>query len=137
MKEKTCNLWIERAEYRCILTSGALNPDGTAVMDAGLALDAKQRFRDLDVDLGRLLASRGTHVHLLRPGLVSFPVKQFRWSGLTLPIVERSAHELCELVGDAPTLLPRPNSEEQNVSWEDLVKVLSFLPDNITVIQHT
>ena len=94
MNEKACNLWLEPAEYRCIPTTGALTSDGGAVMDSGLALEAKQRFRDLDVDLGRLVAARGNHVHLVRPGLVSFPVKQYQWSGTRLDIVQRSAHEL-------------------------------------------
>lgn len=137
MNEKACNLWIEPADFRCIPTMGARNSDGTAIMDAGLALEAKQRYRDLDVDLGRLLASRGTHVHLLRPGLVSFPIKQFRWSGLSLPVVERSAHELCELVGEALTLLPRPTHADPNTPWEEVAKALSFLPENIWVIEHT
>ena len=137
MNEKACNLWLEPAEYRCIPTTGALTSDGGAVMDSGLALEAKQRFRDLDVDLGRLVAARGNHVHLVRPGLVSFPVKQYQWSGTRLDIVQRSAHELCALVGDAKTLLPRPTSGEDDVPWDEVAKVLSFLPDNILVIKHT
>ncbi|MGB2984481.1 MAG: ADP-ribose-binding protein [Phycisphaerae bacterium] len=137
MKEKVCNLWLEPADYRSIPASGALNSDGTAVMDSGPALEAKQRFSDLEIDLGRLLASRGNHVHLIRPGLVSFPIKQFRWSGVSLEIVERSAHELCTLVGDAKTLLPRPTGAEAGTAWEEVAKVLAFLPDNILVIQHT
>jgi hypothetical protein len=136
MKEKVCNLWLEPAEYRVIMACGALNSDGTAVMDSRLALEAKQRFKDLEIDLGRLVSSRGNHVHLVRPGLVSFPIKQFRWAAMNLQIVERSARELCALVGNAKTLLPRPNSDDPNVSWEDMAKVLSFLPDNIIVIQH-
>ena len=137
MKEKVCNLWLEPADYRAIMTCGALNSDGTAVMDSRLALEAKQRFKDVDIDLGRLLASRGNHVHLIRPGLVSFPIKQFRWAALNLQIVERSAQELCTLVGTAKTLLPRPNINDSNIPWDGVAKVLSFLPDNIIVIQHT
>jgi hypothetical protein len=136
MQEKACNLWIEPAEYRCIPTTGALTGDGAAIMDSGLALEAKQRFTDLDVDLGRLIASRGNHVHLVRPGLVSFPIKQYQWSGVILDIVQRSARQLCDLVGDAKTLLPRPVTAEDDVPWEEIAKVLSILPDNVIVIQH-
>ncbi len=136
MNEKVCNPWLEPADYRCIPCSGAVTSNGLAVMDSGLALEAKQRFRDLDVDLGRLLSSRGNHCHLFRPGLVSFPVKQYQWSELDLDIVRRSARELCTLVGDAKTLFPRPTSAEANLSWDEVAKVLDFLPDNIVVIQH-
>lgn len=137
MQEKVCNLWIEPADFRCIPSSGALARDGTAIMTSKIALEAKQRYTDLDVDLGRLLASRGNHVHLLRPGLVSFPIKQFQWSGVTLDIVRRSANELSALVGEAKTLLPRPELGDDDVAWEEVAKALSTLPDNIVVIRHT
>ena len=137
MIEKTCNLWSEPAAWRCIPTIGALGSDGAAVMDAGVALEATQRYHHIEYDLGRLLASRGNHVHVLRPGLASFPIKQFAWSGLSLDIIGRSARELVALVGDAKTLLPRPLSPNENVPWEQIANVLSFMPDNIVVIQHT
>jgi hypothetical protein len=136
MKLAKCNLWIEPADYRGIPTSGALRPDGTAVLDRGLALEAARRFTDIDVDLGRLLASRGNHVHLIRPGLFSFPVKQYAWSGLDLRIIERSGRELCALVGSARTLLPKPTTDDAGLPWEKVAEVLAFLPDNVVVIDH-
>ncbi len=134
--EKTANLWTETAEYRCILTSGAVADDGTAIMDSGIAKVAAAKFAGLDVDLGRLVSSRGNHTHIVRPGLISFPVKQYQWSGPTIDVITRSAHELCELVGDAITLLPRPN-EGGKPEWDQVAEALSFLPDNIILIQHT
>lgn len=136
MQEKTCNLWLERADYRCIPTTGALNDEGEAVMDSGVAKEAAQRFDGVAVDLGRLIASRGNHAHIIRPGLVSFPIQQYQWSGPNLQVIERSARELVELVGDAKTLLPRPGCGEGGLSWEEVSKVLASLPDNIWVIQH-
>ena len=134
MKEKVCDFWLEPADYRCIPISGARTGDGAAIMDSGVALEAKKRFRDIEYDLGRLLASRGNHVHELRPGLLSFPIKQYQWSSVSLEIVQRSANELRGLVGDAKTLLPRPAHGEANVPWEQVAKVLSCLPDNVLVI---
>ncbi len=129
MIEKTCNLWIETATYRCILTDAAVNDDGEAIMDSGIAEEAASRFNGLSLELGRLLASRGNHVHLVRPGIVSFPIKQYQWSQPDLVIIQRSVRELCELVGDEKTLLPRPVDEEFS-------KVLGNIPDNIIVIKH-
>ena len=137
MIEKACNLWLEPADYRCIPSIGALTPSGEAMMDSGIALEAAQRFHNIQVDFGRLLASRGNHVHLLRPGIVSFPVKQYAWAELSLPTIERSARELVALVGDAKTLLPRPASGDNDPPWEEIAGSLASLPDNIVVIQHT
>jgi hypothetical protein len=134
--EKVGNLWIESAQYRCIPTSGAVE-DGEAVIESGVALEATRKFDGLRVDLGRLITSRGNHVHLLRPGLLSFPVSQYKWSGPAIPIIERSAHQLAELVGDAKTLLPRPGCGPGELAWEEVAKVLAFLPDNVIVLQHS
>jgi hypothetical protein len=136
MIEKVCNLWLEPAEFRCIPTSGAIGPDGSAMMDSPIAVEAAKRFAGIETDLGRLIAARGNHVHLIRPGLVSFPIKQFQWSAPALPVITRSAQELAALVGTAKTLLPRPGVGPGGLNWEDVAKALAALPDNIIVIQH-
>ena len=136
MKEQTCNLWTTRADYRCIPTTGATNPDGTAMLSSGIAAEAARQFNGLDVDLGRLLTSSGNHVHRLRPGLLSFPVQQFAWAKPNLQIIGRSARELMAIVGDSLTLLPRPGCDEGGLPWEEVAKVLADLPDNIIVVVH-
>jgi len=136
MQEKTCDLWLEPAEYRCILTSGAVDPSGAAVMDSRIAREAAQRIAGLDTDLGRLITSRGNHVHVIRPGILSFPIKQYHWSGPSLGVIGRSARELAALVGGAKTLLPRPGCEEGELPWEEVAKVLAFLPDNVVVVRR-
>jgi hypothetical protein len=136
MIEKACNLWLESADYRCIPSSGALTPDGEAIMDSGVALEATQRFQNIQVDFGRLLASRGNHVHELRPGVLSFPIKQFAWSGVSIPTIKRSVQELIAFVGPAKTLLPRPPLGPADPPWEQVAEAFASLPDNIIVIQH-
>lgn len=133
MVEKTCNLWLEPADYRCILTSGAV-ATGEAVLDSRSGKEAAGRFSGLAADLGRLLTARGNHVHEIRPGLLSFPTRQYQWSAPALPIIERSAHELVALVGDKKTLLPRPGCDAGELKWEDVSKALAFLPDNIVIV---
>jgi hypothetical protein len=135
MNQKTCNLWLERASYRCIPIIGALN-GGEAVMDKGIALEAANRFQGLTTDLGRLIASRGNHVHLIRDDLVSFPVAQFAWAGPSLQIIQRSVRQLIQLVGDSPTLLPRPGCDAGELDWDAVAEALGALPDNVTVIEH-
>lgn len=135
MIEKVCNLWIEKADYRCIPCSGAVE-EGEAVMKSGIALDASKKYPSLPGDLGRVLTSRGNHVHEIRPGMLSFPVKQYEWQAIQIPIVARSANELKELVGDKKTLLPRPHLTPNDPPWEKIAEALGELPDNIIVVQH-
>lgn len=134
MIEKTCNFWLETTDYRCILTSGAV-ADGEAVLESRSALEAAKQFTGLAADLGRMLTARGNHVHVIRPGLCSFPIKQFQWSAPSLQVIERSAHELVALVGEAKTLLPRPGCGEGELGWDAVGPALGFLPDNIIVVQ--
>jgi len=133
MIERDCDLWIESADYRCILTSAAVT-DGEATLDSVSARTAAGRFAGLAVDIGRLLTSRGNHVHLVRPGLCSFPVRQYQWANPNLDIITRSARELAELVGDAKTLLPRPGCADGELAWEDVSKAIEFLPDNVVIV---
>lgn len=136
MVEKSCNLWLEAAEFRCIPTIGALSGDGSAIMESPIEKQAVQRFAGIDSDLGRMIASLGNHVHVIRPGLVSFPIKQYQWSGPNLQIIQRSVQELIALVGAAKTLLPRPGCGPGELTWEQVSPLLASLPDNIIVIQH-
>ncbi len=137
MVEKVCNLWLEPAAFRCILTNGSITPAGEAILEHRTAQEAVSRYAGVAQDLGHLLASRGNQVHVIRPGVVSFPVMQSQYSLPSLPIIERSARQLVELVGSQQTLLPRPGCDAGQLAWEDVAKVLAFLPDNIIVIQYT
>ncbi|HPM23590.1 MAG TPA: ADP-ribose-binding protein [Phycisphaerae bacterium] len=133
MIEKNCDLWLEPADYRCILTNAAVS-NGEAVLDTPSAQRAAAKFAGLAEDLGRLLTARGNHVHEIRPGLCSFPIKQYQWAGPSLAVIERSARELAQIVGTGKTLLPRPGCGEGELAWEDVAKVLAALPDNVIVI---
>ncbi len=133
MIEKTCDLWLEKADNRCILTSGAVSGSGEAILDTPSAIAAAKRFSGVETDLGRLISSRGNHVHIIRPGLISFPIKQFQWSGANLQVIQRSTAELIQLVGAAKTLLPRP-LQGAVPAWEQVAPLLANLPDNIIVV---
>jgi hypothetical protein len=137
MIEKVCNLWLESAEYRCVPTSGALTPDGLAILDNPISIEAGKRFSGFEQDLGRSIAARGNHVSQIGAGLIAFPVKRFQFAKPSLQIISQSVQELIALVGGAKTLLPRPGCGPDELSWEEVSKVLANLPDNIIVVQHT
>ena len=135
MTEKSCDLWLEHADLRCVLTSGALASDGSAVMDSRSAAEAARRYGGIEQELGRMIAATGNHVRLIRPGLVAFPIKEFQWSTPRLAIIERSARELAALVGAQKTILPNPCDGQPTLKWEDVAKCLASLPDNVVVIR--
>src|ERR1044071_3374659 len=134
MKEVACNFWVESAAFRCVPTTGAVTPDGSAIMDFGYAKEAVAKFQGIEADLGKLITSRGNHVHVLRPGLLSFPIQQFQWAGPSLQIIERSARQMMAIVADKKTLLPQPGCGPGQLKWEDVAKALAFLPDNILIV---
>jgi hypothetical protein len=133
MIEKACDLWLERADYRCIITSGAVDGGGEAILESPSAVAAAKKFAGVATDLGRLINSRGNHVHVIRPGLLSFPIKQFQWSGANLQIIQRSANELAQIVGAGKTLLPKP-LQGAAPTWEQVKPLLASLPDTVIVI---
>jgi len=134
MKQMVGNFWITKADYRCIPVSGALTPEGAAILDSTIAKQAADRFANLDGDLGRMVAATGSHVYVIRPGVLSFPVKRYLWSALDLEIIKRSGRELAQIVGESKTLLPMPDFGAAGPTAEQIVEALSFLPDNVTLL---
>ncbi len=136
MIEKECSFWIEPADYRCILTHGATDDEGNALLDIGIAPEAANKYAGLAGDLGRLIVSRGNHVHEIRPGVLSFPIKQYQWSGPDAAIIARSANQLAALVGDKKTLLPKPKPVDGGMTGEQISAALASLPDTVTVVTN-
>ena len=140
MLEVTGELWTYPADLRCITTNGMTNKWGDAVMGAGNALEARQRYSQIDKHLGALLRLKGNHVHLLRHDLASFPTK-WHWKNPSDPLlIERSAWELMALVthlGYQQVVLPRPGCGLGLLKWEQVRPILEPLFDNrFTIITH-
>ena len=61
-----------------ITTNGFVKSDGRCVMGRGCAFEAKQRYPNIDLELGRLIKLRGNIPLVItgvNPSIVSFPVK--------------------------------------------------------------
>lgn len=134
MIEKACSFWIEPADYRCILTHGATDDEGNAFLDSIMAVEAAGKFAGLAGDLGKMIVSRGNHVHEIRADLLSFPIKQYQWSGPDLAIISRSVQQLARIVGDKKTLLPKPEVTDGGPTWEQIAAALAPLPDTVFVV---
>jgi hypothetical protein len=81
MRDIKGNLWngIGRADAVIITTNGFVRKDGRATMGAGVALQARHRFPNIDKELGKLINENGSIVQPIREVngtfLVSFPTK--------------------------------------------------------------
>jgi hypothetical protein len=83
MKTVIGDIWefAKNGEVICIPTNGYLTKHGIGVMGKGLALQAKHRYPDIPINLGRHLQTRGNTVGwiLLHPiRIIAVPVKPIR-----------------------------------------------------------
>lgn len=127
----------------CIPTNGCLKKNGAAVMGAGVAKQAKQRFKNIDKSLGFLIDLQGNHVHLISgvPPIFSFPTKDHWRDGGDLRLVVRSAYELSELIARMMhpfknVYLPRVGCGLGGMNWENVVKpaLNGILDDTFIVV---
>lgn len=157
MREYAGDLWTwgdgedDRDDYdvlaRVVTTNGFVTPNGRAVMGAGVALQAVERWGPrVEEALGERLVQYGNHVHSFRPAgssrpywLVTFPVKpEFGPNGepgfkvkADIDLIKRSAHELVRwVVGideagyTGTVVMPRPGCGNGGLSWFSEVKPL-------------
>ena len=100
---------------------------GASPMLHGCARQAAKRFPDLPAVLGRLIEEHGNHVHLLREGLVSFPVEH-GWMEVPDPrLIARSGRELRRLADRHPwpkIVVPRPGCGGGGLVWQEEVRPL-------------
>ena len=148
MKEVFGNLWTyPGATFRGITTNGSLRPDGTGVMGAGVAGQARKRFPGIEVALWQYLA-RGSNSVVFPteyPSLFYFPVKHQWREHASLPLIVRSSVQLAEIIecqskisGQRDSyLLPRPGCGVGGLRWEDVKPTIEeILPDEVWVIER-
>jgi hypothetical protein len=126
MREIFGNMWDIECDAVCITTNGIVKKDGTAVMGAGVAKQAKERFAKIDLLLGKLIQLYGNRVHLLtektqsNPALVSFPTKNNFKDDSPIELIEQSSHQLVTLTNEKrweTVVLSRPGCGNGNLAW--------------------
>jgi hypothetical protein len=144
MREVQANIWkTNDADAIAITTNGISNRAGAAIMGAGIAKQAADRYPELPYILGNLLAARGNRVHDLGVfdgiHLVSYPTKH-HWRDHSDPtLVYDSAVQLSKLAdthGWQKVGLPRPGCGFGGLLWEEEVKPLlaGILDDRFIVV---
>ncbi|MFB2922935.1 hypothetical protein [Aerosakkonema funiforme] len=132
----TCNtrLWL------CITTNGCIRKDGRAVMGAGIARQARDRYHGIERVLAEKLKRRGNQVNYLirlieygnHAHLFSFPTKNNWRMNSPIELIEDSAKQLKYLwqratqrYGEPPiVVLPQPGCSNGNLVWSSQVKPL-------------
>ena len=145
MIEAHGDLWEYPADVYVITTNGSVKKDGAAVMGRGVALQAKEKFKGIDVNLGHLLSVWGNEVSPIwhNPIILSFPVKHY-WQEKADPFLIMES--ICQLKrainvqfgadGHGVVAMPRPGCGNGQLKWEDIKPLVSFLDDRFVVVNN-
>ena len=146
MKEISGDLFsltiLNFADAICITTNGVIKKSGRAVMGAGCALSAKNKFKDIDLKLGNLIKENGHIVQIIlfepKP-IISFPTKINYWENSRFLLIDKSIQQLISLTDQMKwnkVILPRPGCNNGGLSWMHQVKpfIKNKLDDRFWVI---
>lgn len=134
MKEITANLFstkiINFSDAICITTNGNIKKDGRCVMGAGIALKAKETFKDIDLKLAKLIKENGHIVQIIisdpKP-IISFPTKINYWEKSSVDLIIKSLDQLIDLTNKnnwKKVIIPKPGCTNGGLSWLGLIKPL-------------
>lgn len=147
MKEITGDIWAyhEKGHWIVITTNGNVKTNGEAVMGAGIALQAKQRYPEFPLVLGRWIRDFGNTLGLFQEyHIITFPTKH-NWQ-------ERSDTELidgqCQILSRAfgfasgrqreTIYLVRPGCSNGQLDWKDVKPILEkYLDDRFVVVERS
>lgn len=125
----------------CILTNGIFKKDGCAVMGAGQAKTALEKFNGIDARLGKKLKASGNQVYKLgktdNGTIFSYPTKNHFDSDADMKLIIESAKQLVVFVNEnnlENVLLPRPGCGLGNLRWVDVKKELSHILDDRFIV---
>jgi len=121
-----------------ITTNGIVRKNGNAIMGAGVAKAANDRYPGIDQRLGKYLRQYGNRVFILHRAstspwedepreLFSFPTKEHWRHPSSLELIERSAKQLVDLADKRDwqqVILPQPGCGLGGLDWQQQVRPL-------------
>ncbi len=140
MKYTYGNLWdFHSLGPVCITTNGIIKKDGTLVMGAGIALQAKQRFPDVPAKLADAVRKHGNHAFfLLKEIMFSFPTKHDWRDKTDIDLIAKSCRQLVDLTDRMAfkyVFLHKPGCANGQLDWAEVNAVISsILDDRFTVV---
>ena len=109
-------------------TNTTIRQDGNAVMGAGVAKDAAERYPELSRQLARHIRRFDDGLYLNAP-VICMPTKRNWRSGSQLDLIEMGCHRLVELARvfdmvdhDCPIFLPKIGCGLGGLNWERQVR---------------
>lgn len=138
MRTEIGDIWQVGAHWRGIPTNGVVTNRGLAVMGRGVALQAKQRYPGIDLELGRIILNGGNHVWFLHSyDLYSFPTKHHWRDKADVALIRQSVYELRVEAMRHSSLefnLPLPGTGNGGLVPSEVWPLLQDLPDNVTIV---
>lgn len=141
MRELTGDLFSYPADAVCIPVNWRTKRNGDAVMGAGVAKQAAERWPELPGFLGRVIRHHELAVHAIRsddgPYLVMFPTKQDWREPSSTALIERMVTQLVWFTteyGWRTVVLPRLGCGHGGLDWSDVRPVLERHLDSRFVV---
>lgn len=146
----------------CITTNGNYTGQGMAVMGAGCAKEAKERYPKLQVNLGKYLKLMGSNIPYIIGAvdfkgkyldvkaedvvnknfkclIISFPTKNHFKEDSSLELIEQSCKLLMEMADKfklKKIMIPRPGGGLGKLNWQEVKSKISNLLDERFIIVH-
>lgn len=144
MKEINADLWDLTGGLICITTNGFVKKNGEAVLGAGCAKEAVQRFPEFPRILGSKLKQFGNKVFYIPEfNLFTFPVKHNWWEDADIELIKKSCTQLVDKVKGmnnafptgTPIYLPQPGCGNGRLKWEFVrEQIKDLLPDWVVIV---
>lgn len=145
MLEYVGDIWDKYFDsfIRCILTNGLVKSDCSAIMGAGIAKQAAERYSSLPRELGMLLHANGNNCYYFpRFNLITFPTKYHYKDYSSLDLIIKSCLQLNELIEKyhiEKCVLPRPGCGYGKLNWRNDVQpaIRNILSNKVLIISKT
>ena len=127
--------------YIVIPTNGSIKNNGECVMGKGLALQAKEKFPELPLELGKRIYEYGNEVFIFsKYRLITFSVKAVWYEKARLELIEKSSNQLREIFRynlsglPTPVYLPKVGCGNGRLDWTEVKPILEkYLDDRFIV----
>lgn len=135
---------INSFEAMCITTNGMIKKNGLAVMGAGVAKIASDKYPELSKHLAECIKLNGHKVQIIEwvnsLAIISFPTKYNFWDKSDINLIEKSSWQLKELTdhhGWKRVVVPRPGCHNGGLKWENVkITIEKILDDRFYLINR-
>lgn len=140
MIELRGDLWSVHSYYYIVIPTNGIVTNGKAVMGAGLAKQAADRYPALPAILGKHLVEKGNIPMVWRPlRIITFPTKLDWRNKSDIELIKSSAAFVSSLTVcsyDAPVFMPRVGCGLGGLRWDVVRPVLDRILDPRFIVIH-